>query len=147
MGIKRIVLKYHRDIAVLRLNIIYYIITNMNLPAGDFFQSGNQSQYGRLAAARWADKGDKSAVRDRKGYSVQDLHIAEGFMKFFDFNRRHIVLSLILSFRLQQCLQQNFFSAVQRPEPMVPSQRLKRRLVVRDQPCMHFENWRGQPRL
>ena len=62
MGIERIVLEHHGDVALGRFQVIDHTRANRNLAVADFFQPGDHAQQGGFAAARGADDDDEFAV-------------------------------------------------------------------------------------
>ena len=64
MGIQRVVLEYHGDVAILGRDVVYQFVADVQLALGDFFQAGNHAQGGGLTAAGGADQNDKFLVFD-----------------------------------------------------------------------------------
>ena len=64
MGIERVVLENHRDIAIFRRNIIHPPIADKNIALRDLFQSGDHPQGRGFAAAGRPDQNDKFPVLD-----------------------------------------------------------------------------------
>jgi hypothetical protein len=87
--IKRVILKHHRDVAVLRGNVVDHAASDRNLPAGDVFQTCNHPQKGRLSASRRADQRDEFTILDVDGDAVQHLDRAVGFARIAYLNRTH----------------------------------------------------------
>ena len=51
MRVKSVGLEHHGDVAVFGGNIVHHLVTNQDLPVGNFFQPGQTAQGGGLAAA------------------------------------------------------------------------------------------------
>ena len=64
MGIQRVVLEHHGDVAILGRDVVYQFVADVQLAFGDFFQAGNHAQGGGLTAAGGADQNDKFLVFD-----------------------------------------------------------------------------------
>jgi hypothetical protein len=62
--VERVILKYHRDIAVLRRHVVDDVAADHDVSVGDILQAGDHPQCGRLAAARRPDQHDKLMVGD-----------------------------------------------------------------------------------
>src|SRR5207253_4910380 len=59
-----VALKYHRHVALLRRNIVDHAIANGDRAAGDCLESGDHPQQGAFAATRWTDENHQLAVAD-----------------------------------------------------------------------------------
>ena len=66
MRIQSIVLEYHRDVSVLRLNVIYNLVTNLQFSGRDLFQAGDHSKRCRFAASGRSYEDDELLVFDLK---------------------------------------------------------------------------------
>ena len=64
MGIQRIVLEHHGDVAVLRRNVVDQLVADVKLTIGDFFQAGDHSQGGGFSATGGTDQDDEFLVLD-----------------------------------------------------------------------------------
>ena len=62
--IQSVVLENHRDVAVLRGNVVDQTVTDVHLAAGDLLQTGDHTQGGGLTAAGRTDENDKFLIRD-----------------------------------------------------------------------------------
>ena len=51
MGVQSVVLEHHGDVAVLRGNVVDQALADVHFALGDFFQTGDHTQGGGLAAA------------------------------------------------------------------------------------------------
>ena len=88
--IQRIVLEYHRNIAILRRNIIDHAITDAQLAAGNLLQTRDHAQRGRFTTARRADQNDKFLVLNLQIQIRDGLHIARiGLIDMGKCNARH----------------------------------------------------------
>ena len=97
MGIQRVVLEDHGDIAVLGGHVVDQLVADPQLAFGDLFQASDHAKSGGLAAARGADQNDKFLVRDfqveflhRDNTLIGDLQIGLGLL------RRVVLLFLLL---------------------------------------------------
>ena len=64
MRIQSVVLEYHRDISVLRLDVIYSLAVDDQVTARDILETCNHSKGGRLTTARWSDEDDEFLILD-----------------------------------------------------------------------------------
>ena len=62
--VQSVVLEDHRDVAVLRGNVVDQTVTDVHLAAGDLLQTGDHTQGGGLTAAGRTDENDKFLIRD-----------------------------------------------------------------------------------
>ncbi len=75
--IKRVVLEHHRDVAVLRRQIVDHLAADRNLAVADFLQAGDHPQGRALAATRGADQDDKLMIGNVETDIADGDHIAE----------------------------------------------------------------------
>ena len=71
MGVQRVVLENHRDVAVLWRDVVDNLAVYDDLALADFLQAGYHAQRGGFAAAGGSDKDDELLVRD---VDVEVLH-------------------------------------------------------------------------
>ena len=64
MRIQRIILEHHRNIAVLRGDVIHQLVTDVHLPLRDLLQTRDHAQHRRLATPRRTHKNQELAVSD-----------------------------------------------------------------------------------
>jgi hypothetical protein len=64
VGVKRVVLEHHGDVAILGIEIIDHAVADGDVAAGYRQESGNEIEGCRLAATRRADEGDELSVAD-----------------------------------------------------------------------------------
>ena len=64
MRIQRIALENHRDVAILRRNVVDELAIDVQFTAGDVFQTSDHAQGGGLTAAGRTDQNDKFLVFD-----------------------------------------------------------------------------------
>ena len=62
--VQSVVLEDHRDVAVLRGNVVDQTVTDVHFAAGDLLQTGDHTQGGGLTAAGRTDENDKFLIRD-----------------------------------------------------------------------------------
>ena len=72
LGIERVVLEHHGDVALFRLELVHDATVDRDFARGDRFQAGDHSQQGRFAAARRTHEDDELAVDDVYGHSLND---------------------------------------------------------------------------
>ena len=89
MGIERVGLEHHGDVAVLRMQLVDAIAGNADLAAGNVLEASNHAQQGGLAAARRADKHDELAVLDPEVDVMQHFDGAIGLLDVLDIDRCH----------------------------------------------------------
>src|SRR5664280_339984 len=98
MGIERVRLKHHSDVAVLSGNVVHYTAINRKNTGGDRFEARNHPQGRRFTAARRSQQDHELAVCDIK------INIINGkmpgcagisFGNLFERNDRHEILYLI----------------------------------------------------
>ena len=77
MRVERVVLEYHRDVALLGRDVVDDAIADRDLAARDAFEAGDHPEQRRFSAARRPDQGDELAVDDIDADAVQDLDGAE----------------------------------------------------------------------
>ena len=66
MGIKSVILEYHRDIAILRFQIVDDRSVNGDGSCGDVFQTREHTQGRGFAASRRTDENDELVFLHRK---------------------------------------------------------------------------------
>ena len=64
MGVERVVLEHHGDVALGRFQIVDALVADQQVAAGDFFQASNHAQQRGFAAARGAHEHHEFAVFD-----------------------------------------------------------------------------------
>jgi hypothetical protein len=88
--VQRVALEDHRDVAVLRLQVVDHLAVDHDLAAGDLFQSGQHAQQRALAAARGADQHDELAIGDVEADAVDNLDLAVGLLDVAEADRCHL---------------------------------------------------------
>ena len=101
--IQSIVLEHHRDIAVLRGNVIHQAVTDVQLALGDLLQAGDHAQRGGFTAAGRADENDKLFVFDLKveignGGHVARINLVDAFQANACHRNQPPYSSIILDF-------------------------------------------------
>jgi hypothetical protein len=93
MGIQGVVLEDHRDIAIPCRHLIDTLAIDTEVALGDVLETGNHSESGTFAAARWANQyhkltvfNDQIDIFDGSNAAVIDLADA------FEFNACHVLL-------------------------------------------------------
>src|SRR5262249_15277002 len=71
--VQRVVLEDHRDVAILRLELVHDASADDDLAARDLLEPGDHPQERRLAAARGTDDDDELAVRHVDVHAVDHL--------------------------------------------------------------------------
>jgi hypothetical protein len=87
--VERVALEHHRDVAVLRLEVVDHASVDHDLAAADVLQAREHAQQRRLAAARRADQHHELAVGDVEAQALDDLDLAEGFLDVAKGNGSH----------------------------------------------------------
>ena len=64
MRIQRVILKYHRDITILRRDVVDDAIPDPDFSLGNLFESGDHAQRGGFSTAGGADQNHKFPVLD-----------------------------------------------------------------------------------
>ena len=62
--IQRVVLEHHRDVPILRRNVVHDLVTDRHLPLRDVLETRDHPQHRRLATAGWPDQHQELAVLD-----------------------------------------------------------------------------------
>ena len=104
MRIQSVVLEYHRDISVLRLNIIYSLAVDDQVTARDILETCNHSKGGRLTTARWSDEDDEFLILDIEVEILNSDEAVRIFLGYiFKLNTCH---NLFFSYRAQTFSEQ-----------------------------------------
>ena len=74
--IQRVVLEHHRDVAVLRRDVVDQAVANVELALRDLLKAGDHAQRGGLAAAGRSDQNDELLVGDVQAEVGHGSHIA-----------------------------------------------------------------------
>src|SRR5579871_2001495 len=89
VGIKRVALKHHGDVARPRRQRGDDLAVEHDISRRRLFQAGNHAHQGGLAAAGWADNGDKLSVARRQVDPLEGLEITEMLGKPSDLEYGH----------------------------------------------------------
>src|SRR5215472_8365563 len=93
MGVQRVVLKHHGDIAILRRQVGDLFAADVYLAGSDLFQAGDNAKDRGLAAAGWADEHHELAVLDPKRDTVHSVDVgAEALRDLLEHDLRHFVV-------------------------------------------------------
>ncbi|MEH2542427.1 hypothetical protein V1287_006361 [Bradyrhizobium sp. AZCC 1699] len=87
MRIERVVLKHHRDIAILRWHVVDDVAADHDVAVGDIFQAGDHPQRCRLSAPRWSDQHHELMVRD---VEVDAAHRLDLVIALHNLTQRHV---------------------------------------------------------
>jgi hypothetical protein len=103
--VKRVVLEHHRDVAVLRLQLVDDPVADRDVARGDRLEPRDHPQQRRLAAARRADDHDELAVGHARVDAVDDLErpVALAHVVEVDFRHRYFSVST-RPFTNQRCI-------------------------------------------
>ena len=74
--VERVVLEHHRDVPVLRREVVHDAIADRHRPVGDVLEPRDHPQRRRLAAARRADEHEELAVLDVQREVLHGVHVA-----------------------------------------------------------------------
>ena len=74
--IQSVVLEHHRDIAILRRDVVDQLVADVQLALGDLFQTGDHTQRGGLTAAGRPDQNDELLVLDIQAEVGNSGHVA-----------------------------------------------------------------------
>ena len=81
VGIERVVLEHHGDVAILRRHVVHQPLADANLARRNVLQTGNHPQGRRLAAPRGTDQHDEFLVLNVEIHAVDGNHL---FRKLLD---------------------------------------------------------------
>ena len=98
MRIQSIVLEDHRDIAILRSDVVHQLVADVQLAFGDLLEAGDHTQRRGLAAAGRADQNDKFLVLDVQIEFLNSDNALIGDLKVGLFLDRLVILLLFLLF-------------------------------------------------
>ena len=85
--VERVVLKHHRDIAILWRHVVDDVAADHDVAVGDIFQAGDHPQRGRLAAARRSHQHDKLMVGD---VEIDAAHRLDFIITLNNLTQRHV---------------------------------------------------------
>ena len=74
VGVERVVLEHHGDVAVARRHVVDDVAADPDLPGGNLFQPGDHAQRGGLAAAGGADQHHEFAIGNFQVDAFHRLH-------------------------------------------------------------------------
>ena len=89
VGIERIVLKHHSDVALFRLNVIDNLVTNRDGAIRNFFKTRNHAQQSGLATPRWTHQHTKLAIGNIKADPFDDMGLTKVFLYRLDGDGGH----------------------------------------------------------
>ncbi|ELZ61865.1 phenol hydroxylase [Haloferax sp. ATCC BAA-646] len=89
VGVQRVVLKHHRDVAVLRDAVVHVVPADVDVPAGRGLQAGEHPERRRFAAARGTDEHEELLVVDVEREVVDGDRVAEALRQAGELNLSH----------------------------------------------------------
>ena len=93
IGVKRVALEYHRDIAIARPDVIDPHPVDLDRAAVDLLQPGDGAQQGRFSAARRSDHHGEFALRDFEVDAAHGMDLAVILVQADEPQRCHRVSS------------------------------------------------------
>jgi hypothetical protein len=87
--VERVALEHHRDVAVLRLDVVDDALVDRDRAGVDLLEPGEHPQQRRLAAARRADQHHELAVRDVERNAVDDFRASKSLLDVAERDGRH----------------------------------------------------------
>ena len=81
IGIKRVVLEHHRDVAIARAHVIHLPAVDLDRALLDVLEAGDGPEQGRLAAAGGTDQHGELARRDLEIDAAQHLDRSEALVQ------------------------------------------------------------------
>src|SRR5438874_10457395 len=97
VGIQSVVLKHHRDIPVLWINIIDHSIANAHLTFGNVFQSRYHTQTRTFTATGGTNQYQELVVLDIKIDIVDNLNFTKPLVDMLELDTCHYRYSFLLS--------------------------------------------------
>ena len=91
-----VVLENHGDVALGRLQVVDHAPGDRNLALGDGLQPGDHAQKRRLAAAARADDDQELGVGDPAVDTMDDGHVAVGFVHLAQLDLDHLSTQLVV---------------------------------------------------
>jgi hypothetical protein len=91
--IERVILEYHRNVAVLRLKVVHDPPADGDGAAADLLEAGDHAQRRRFAATRWAYQHDELAISDGKIDVLDRDHAAVNLVHISEHDVGHYVRS------------------------------------------------------
>ena len=76
VGVEGIILKNHRNVPILRRDVVDDPIPNPNLPPGNLLQPRDHPKSSRFPAAGWPDQHDKFLIGYGKVHRIDSFHTA-----------------------------------------------------------------------
>ena len=89
MRIQRVVLKHHRDVAILGLQIVDDFAVDPDFAVSDRLQARDHAQQRGFAATGRAYDHDEFTIGDGEIDAVYYVYVAVGFFDLFEFNLCH----------------------------------------------------------
>jgi len=80
VGVERVALEDHGHVAVLGGERVHDLLAQPDLASGQLFESGDQPEHGRLAAARGTDEDEEFAVGDLEVQPVEGRVLCAAFV-------------------------------------------------------------------
>ena len=98
--VERVVLEHHRDVAILRRQVVHHAPADDDLAAGNLLEAGDHPQQRGLPAPGGADQNDELAIVDVEGRRVQDLRGAERLVDATNLDGCHEAMAAYQAHRL-----------------------------------------------
>jgi hypothetical protein len=89
MRVKRVVLEYHRNVAMRRRDAIHHLAVDGDLAPAQILEPGDHAQHGRLAAARRSDQHDELLVADLEVDVLDRMDLVELLVEIANNDGRH----------------------------------------------------------
>ena len=89
VGIERVGLEHHRDVALRRMQIVDRLAVDADLAGADRLEARDGVEQRRLAAARRADQHEEAALVERQIDALEDFERAEALAQPADFEEGH----------------------------------------------------------
>src|ERR1700733_70122 len=93
--IERIILEHHRDVPILRIEVVDHPIADPDPAAGDLLKTSDHAQQRRFPAARGSHENDELAILGLNVHVANDFDRAEGFFDLLDTDASHSKVSKV----------------------------------------------------
>ena len=86
MRIERVILKHHRDVAILWFQCGHVAVADEDFPGGDFLKTCQHPQRRRFSTARWPKEYNKFTIANRQIDAMNGDHRTIRLANFFESN-------------------------------------------------------------